>query len=143
MISLVLSKTTLAANCESTFQLDQINSYFSALGKIGRKNSNIQDIDSLLAITHDEVKYIHVEYEANFTKKSWRNAFLRNLERGAYQNSAKNEVRVLNTIFGKNHTAVEYAHGVTQPDGTWKKTEPLLVIFGFTSGKISLIKELW
>jgi hypothetical protein len=96
-----LSKTTLAANCESTCQLDQINSYFSALDKIGRKNSNIQDIDSLLAITHDEVKYIHVEYEANFTKKSWRNAFLRNLERGAYQNSAKNEVRVLNTIFGK------------------------------------------
>jgi hypothetical protein len=110
---------------------------------VSRKNSTLNDIDLLLALTHDDVKYIHVEYEANFTKELWRKAFIRNLERGAYQNNANNEMHVLNSIFGKNHVAIEYSHGVIQPNGTWEKTEPLLVVFGFTNGKISLIKELW
>ena len=140
---LVSSKATLASDCDSTCQLAQINSYFSALDKVSLKNSTINDIDSLLALTHDDVKYIHVEYEANFTKELWRKAFIRNLERGAYQNSSKNEMRVLKSIFGKNHTAIEYSHGVIQSDGTWQQTEPLLVVFAFTNGKISLIKELW
>ncbi|ATC97227.1 hypothetical protein [Pseudoalteromonas tunicata] len=140
---LILSKTTFAASCDSTCQLNQINSYFTALDKINRKGSTLNDIDSLLDLTHDDVKYIHVEYEANFTKESWRKAFLRNLERGAYQNSANNEMRIINTIFGKNHTAIEYSNGVIQQDGTWQQTESLLVLFGFKDGKISLIKELW
>ena len=143
LTSLILVKPAIASSCDSECQLTQINSYFSALDKVSRKNSSIKDIDSLLSLTHDAVKYVHVEYEANFTKESWRKAFIRNLERGAYQNSVNNEVRVLNSIFGKNHTAIEYSHGVIQADGTWQQFEPLLVVFGFTNGKISLIKELW
>jgi len=143
LVSVILSKNTLASSCDSTCQLTQINLYFLALDTVARKNSGIKDIDSLLALTHDNVKYVHVEYEANFTKKSWREAFIRNLKQGAYQNTFKNEIRILNTIFGKNYTAIEYSHGLVQSDGTWQATEPLLVIFGFTNGKISLIKELW
>ncbi len=141
--SLILSNTTFAADCDSTCQLNQINSYFAALDKISRQGSSSEDIDSLLALMHDGVKYIHVEYEANFNKESWRKAFIRNLKRGAYQNTANNEKRILNTILGKNHIAIEYSHGVIQKDGKWQQTEPLLVLFGFTDGKISLVKELW
>lgn len=143
LTSLILPNTTFAVDCDSTCQLTQINSYFVALDKISRKGSNVEDIDSLLRLTHDDVNYIHVEYEASFTKELWRKAFIRNHGRGAYQNSEKNEMRVINTIFGKNYTAIEYSHCVIQKDGTWLKTEPLLVLFGFTDGKISLIKELW
>ncbi|MEW6997417.1 nuclear transport factor 2 family protein [Colwelliaceae bacterium BS250] len=141
--SLAFANLTFAESCDSSCQLSQINSYFAALDNVSRKNSSIKDIDSLLALTHQDVKYIHVEYQANFTKESWRKAFIRNLERGAYQNSDINEMRIINSIYGKNHTAIEYSHGVIQPDGTWQQTAPLLVIFGFTDGKISLIKELW
>jgi hypothetical protein len=141
--SFISLKPALASSCDSVCQLTQINLYFSALDKVSRKNSNINDIDFLLSLTHDDVKYVHVEYEANFTKELWRKAFIRNLDRGAYQNSSKNEMRVLKNIFGKNHTAIEYSHGVIQSDGTWQQSEPLLVVFGFTDGKISLIKELW
>lgn len=140
---LIASNMAIAASCDSSCQLAQITSYFSALDKISRKGSSIEDIDTLLALTHDKVKYIHVEYEANFDKASWRKAFIRNLERGMYQNSDKNEKRILNVIYGKNHTAIEYSHGVIQEDGSWKQTEPLLALFGFTDGKISLVKELW
>lgn len=139
----ILSNTAIAASCDSSCQLNQITSYFLALDKISRKGSSSEDIDSLLALTHADVKYIHVEYEANFTKESWRKAFVRNLERGAYQKSEENKMRIMNTIFGKNHVAIEYSHGVIQQDGTWQQAEPLLVIFGFADGKISLVKELW
>ena len=143
ILLLVLSNNVFALDCNSTCQLKQINSYFDGLDKVARKSSSVKDIDALLALTHDEVKYIHVEYEANFTKKTWRKAFIRNLERGAYQNTDNNEIRILNTIFGKNYTAIEYSHGVVQQDGAWKQAEPRLILFGFTDGKISLIKELW
>jgi hypothetical protein len=143
LTNIISAKSAIASNCDSQCQLSQINAYFSALDRVSQKGSSIEDIDSLLSLTHDNVQYVHVEYEANFTKASWRKAFIRNLKRGAYQNSNKNEMRVLNSIFGKNHTAIEYSHGVIQADGTWQKTEPLLVVFGFTNGKISLIKELW
>jgi len=140
---LILSNAAIASSCDSTCQLDQIKSYFSALDKVSRKGSSTKDIDSLLALMHDNVKYIHVEYEANFNKELWRKAFIRNLNRGAYQNNAKNEKRIINSILGKNYIAIEYSHGVIQESGTWQQTEPLLVLFGFTEGKISLVKELW
>ena len=143
MMSLCPFNNAFADNCDSACQINQINSYFKALDKISAKGSSIEDIDQFLSLLHADVKYIHVEYEANFDLASWRKAFVRNLERGAYQNGNENEQRVLNTIFGKNHVAVEYSHGVMQPDGAWQPKQPLLVLFGFTEGKISLVKELW
>jgi len=36
-----------------------------------------------------------------FTGESWRKVFVRNHERGAYKKIEKNEMRIVNTIFGK------------------------------------------
>lgn len=138
-----VSNSSFADDCDASCQNTQINAYFKALDKVSLKGSTIEDIDALLMLMHDEVKYVHVEYQANFDKDTWRKAFLRNLKRGAYQDSKNDEMRVLNSIYGKNYTAIEYSHGVIQTDGSWQKTEPLLVLFGFTDGKISLVKELW
>lgn len=143
LICVVFSNTSFALQCDSKCQLSLINAYFAALDNVSRKGSTIEDINSLLKLTHDQVQYIHVDYEANFNKQTWRKAFVSNLERGAYQNSDKNRIRVTNVIYGKNHVAIEYAHGVIQDDGIWQQSDPLLVIFGFTEGKISLVKELW
>ncbi|MDN3640776.1 MULTISPECIES: hypothetical protein [Gammaproteobacteria] len=143
VIWLCLSNKALANDCDSSCQMGQINSYFKALDKVSIRGSSIKDIDYFLSLMHADVKYIHVEYEASFDKESWRKAFVRNLERDAYQNTNENEQRVLKAILGKNHVAVEYSHGVIQKDGTWQQKKPLLVLFGFTEGKISLVKELW
>lgn len=140
---LSLSNSSKALGCDSTCQLNQVKSYFSAYDNISRKGSNVEDIDHLLSMLHDSVEYIHIEYAAQFDKESWRNAFIRNLKRGAYQNTVENEIRILNSISGKNHIAVEYSHGVVQKNGDWKQAEPLLVLFSFRDGKISQVKELW
>lgn len=140
---LILSNLTIAKGCEDACQIAQVKAYFSALDKVAKKGSTPADIDALLALTHDDVKYVHVEYEANFTKDTWRSAFLRNLELGRYQNTDKNQIRILNSISGKNHVAIEYSHGLIQENGEWKKTDKYLAVFGFRDGKLSLIKELW
>jgi len=141
--SVVLSTSTFAKECNSSCQLDQVEAYFFALDKVARKGSTASDIDTLLALMHDDVKYIHVQYDANFNKETWRKAFLRNLKKGRYQNTHHNEIRILNSITGNNHIAVEYSHGVKQQNGKWQPTDKYLVLFGFIEGKMSLIKELW
>jgi hypothetical protein len=133
----------MAKDCDEYCQLEQVKSYFSALDKVAKKGSTSSDVDALLALTHVDVKYIHVQYGANFTKDSWRKAFLRNIELGRYQKTDKNQIRILNSIVGKNHIAIEYSHGIIQANGKWEKTNKYLAIFGFTDGKLSLIKELW
>jgi ketosteroid isomerase-like protein len=133
----------MAEECGKACQLNQVKAYFSALDKVSKKGSVPSDIEALLDLTHDDVKYIHVEYQANFTKDTWRKAFLRNLKLGRYQDTDKNQTRILNSIEGKNHLAIEYSHGLIQENGKWEKTNKYLAIFGFTDGKLSLIQELW
>jgi len=140
---LILSNSTFAKDCNEKCQLDQVGAYFSALDKVAKKGSTLSDIDALLALTHDDIKYAHVEYQANFTKESWRKAFIRNLELGRYQNTEKNQIRILNSIAGKNYIAIEYSHGLIQENGEWEHTDKYLAIFGFKDGKLSLVKELW
>jgi hypothetical protein len=140
---IILSYSSMAKDCDEYCQLEQVKSYFSALDKVAKKGSTSSDVDALLALTHVDVKYIHVQYGANFTKDSWRKAFLRNIELGRYQKTDKNQIRILNSIVGKNHIAIEYSHGIIQANGKWEKTNKYLAIFGFTDGKLSLIKELW
>lgn len=143
-LSLVfLSNSIIAKECDQSCQLEQVTAYFAALDKVARTGSVPADIDALLDLTHDDVKYIHVEYQANFSKDTWRSAFLRNLKLGRYQNTDKNQIRILNSIAGKNHVAIEYSHGLIQENGKWQESDKYLAVFGFTNGKLSLIKELW
>ena len=140
---IILSNSSMAKECDEFCQLEQVKGYFSALDRVAKKGSTPSDIDSLLDLTHDDVKYIHVEYQANFTKDTWRQAFLRNLKLDRYQNTDKNQIRILNSIAGKNHLAIEYSHGLIKENGKWEETDKYLAVFGFTNGKLSLIKELW
>ena len=140
---LLASARTYAVECGPDCQLEQVKLYFNALDKVSRKGSTIADVDALLSLTADKVKYIHVEYEANFNKTTWRKAFIRNLKRDAYNSGVKDKTIILNTIYGKNHCAIEYSKQRLLPNGTWEKDEPRLALFGFTDGKTSLVKEFW
>lgn len=131
------------AACDASCMLTEVEAYFDGLDTIGRSGSTPGDVDGLLDRLHGDVRYVHVEYEADFTREQWREAFLANLERGAYDKDPADEIRVLRSIPGRSHVAVEYSHGRRQPDGGWTATESLLVLFGFTDGRISLVKELW
>jgi len=132
-----------AKECDTACQIQQVNAYFSALDAVAKSTSTEADIDHLLSLMHDDVKYIHVEYDAHFDKTSWRKAFMRNLSLGRYDNTERNLIKVLNTIPGKNHIAVEYSHGLIDVKGDWQPTDKYLAVFGFKDGRLALIKELW
>jgi hypothetical protein len=143
LLVLMGSMHNAGLDCYSVCQLDQVEIYFHALDKVFQKESTVADIDTLLSNLHEHVKYIHVEYEADFDKDAWRAAFIRNLERGAFNGEPERKTGILNVIHGTNHAAVEYSRGDVIPDGPWNKRESLLVLFTFRDGKIYRIEELW
>lgn len=129
--------------CSSECRLEQVRAYFRALDKVFRKGSTVADVDDLFSALHGSVRYVHGNYEADFDRQAWRAAFIGNLERGAYRNGPERRIGIQKVIHGKNHIAVEYSHGEVLADGTWKGSEPLLALFRFMDGRISLIEELW
>ncbi|MFT5142886.1 MAG: CubicO group peptidase (beta-lactamase class C family) [Rhodothermales bacterium] len=131
------------AECDAECMTERVVLYFSALDQISRQGSTIEYVDGLLAQMHETARYIHLTYEADFTRETWREAFARNLARGAYTNGPENEARILYSIPGLDHLAVEYAHGTVGDDGVWSEGERKLVLFQFKDGKISRIEELW
>ncbi|WP_338294161.1 hypothetical protein [Planctobacterium marinum] len=132
-----------ATDCDNACMLQQAEKYFQALDRVAKRGSTQQDIDNLIALMHDSVKYEHIEYGADFDKKAWAEAFARQLKKGAYQNGPENEIRILNVIYGKTHAAVEYSHGLRKEDGTWQPDMKMFALFGYTDNKISLIREYW
>lgn len=142
---LLVAQPTVAGetDCNEQCMLNQVKGYFSALDKVAKKASTKQDIEALLNLMHPSVKYEHFEYQANFDLTKWRQAFLRQLQLGSYDNGPDNEIRITATIFGKTHTAIEYSHGLVGRDGIWQADKKRFALFGFTEGKISLIREYW
>jgi hypothetical protein len=131
-----------ADDCASDCMLQAVEAYFGALDEVSRRGSGVDDVDSLLELLDENVRYVHVEYEADFSRSEWRDAFVRNLQRGAYANGPQDETRILRSIPGKRHLAVEYSHGVVR-NGVWEAGDSYLALFEFAEGRISLVKELW
>ena len=132
-----------ASECSPECQMEQVEAYHRALDAVFREGSTEADVDALFSILHDQVRYVHAAYEADFETDAWRAAFVGNLHRGAYRNGPERQIGILRAIHGMDAVAVEYAHGEVLPDGNWKSGEPLLVLFRFTEGRIALIEELW
>lgn len=131
-----------SVECELNCQFKLVNEYFDLLNAISKQGSTVNDVEKLISAMHDDVEYIHVRFGADFNKTSWQKAFLRNLRKGFYTATPKQEMRILRSISGKGYLAVEYAHGAIKND-KWIPEEGQLVLFGFTDGRISMVKELW
>lgn len=130
--------------CSADCQKAQIEAYFKKLSVVFREGSTEKDIDDLFTLFHDDVKYEHFEYDANFTKSKWKEAFLRNLKQGDYNAGQKESLRAQRLIYGKSHVAVDYAIGNMGEDGQWKTEDTgRLILFGFKDQKIVLVREYW
>lgn len=143
LVSLLAPPSADSTDCPPECQLAQVRAYFRALDDVFREGSTVAEIDTLFSLLHDRVRYVHADYDADFQREAWRSAFIRNVERGAYRNGPERRIGIITVIHGKDAVAVAYSHGEVLPDGTWNSGEPLLAMFRFTAGKISLIEELW
>lgn len=140
---LLISIESRAEDCSADCQLVRVREYFVHLDAVLRKGSTVADIDALFRLFDESVRYEHLEYDASFDRESWRNAFIRNLENGSYKGE-KDRIRVLRSIHGGSHLAVEYAYGSEDAAGDWiQEGDGLLVLFGFNGDRIVLVREYW
>lgn len=128
--------------CGRECQTTLIDEFHRGIDAILRRGSSAQDIDGLLEPLHDDVRYIHTEYSADFDKETWRAAFLRALHAGRYNGGPGDGTTIQKIIFGDSHVAVETIVRSTR-DGKLRVSEPRLRLFGFTDGKISLVRDFW
>ena len=128
-------------SCEQSKIL--VEQYFARLDRIYLAKSDPSNIDDLMKLMHTNVKYKHLDYGANFSKSQWEKAFLRNLKRGVFTAGPEKQTRVISSIFGKNHMAVEYSIGELTAEGAWQSNESRLAIFRFQDNLISMVEELW
>ena len=131
--------------CDTSCRERLIGDYFARIGRVFHSRSTEGDINRLFELFDEKVRYQHLDYGADFEKGAWKEAFLGNLKRGAYDKQANQQIKVVTLIHGKQHTAVGYAYGAFQPDGVWKPSDDqvLLALFGFAGNKIVLVREYW
>jgi ketosteroid isomerase-like protein len=144
LITTVAQSAATQDECKSECQLKLITAYYADIEKIIMAGSNLADIDNFLDSMHDDVHYIHVEYEAKFDKPTWKKAFIRRLEAGSYNGSNNTPTTINHVIHGYNYAAVEFISRY-HDEATNKviTSSPRLAMFGFADGKISYIRDYW
>ncbi|MDN4501915.1 hypothetical protein QX776_05855 [Alteromonadaceae bacterium BrNp21-10] len=145
IFSLHISGTVMASNCDNSCQQGLIQDYFSLLGEVYKQGSTTHDVERLFKLFTDDVKYEHIEYQANFNQQEWGDAFKANLKAGAYSADENSAIRVEKYIFGKQYVAVEYSYGQRLSNGDWvaQGDQKLFALFGFQQNKINLVREYW
>lgn len=135
-----------SADCDAACKESRIKTYFERLSAVYRQGSTSADVDRLFELFAPTVRYAHKEFDANFERAEWKEAFLGNLQRGAYAKPPAESIEVPRIIHGRNHSAAEYRYMRRRQDG---KLEPaddqggLLVLFGFEGDRIVLVEEYW
>jgi hypothetical protein len=143
---LALTTSELTANdqnCLNDCQSRLIHTYYQKIDKISMRGSTEKDVTVFLDSLHENVRYIHSQYEASFDKDTWRAAFLRGVNSGRYQDTKEAITTINKIIHGHNYAAVEFVSRYNDQDGNLSVAPPRLAVFKFQGGKISLIQEHW
>ena len=118
--------------------------YFARLDAIYRAGSSVAELDAFFSLMQEDVKYEHLRFGADFDLESWRAAFLRNYERGAYQHQPGSGTRILNVIGGLDAVVVEHEyHNVPEEGEEARVGGPFVTLFEFKEGKIARVREYW
>ena len=144
----LISINSFAQTPQQQANLAKVERYLATFDQVLRASSTVKDIENLLSMTHESVRYVHPVHGVDFDKKTWGEAFIRQLNLKRYTKAKEDQIKIFNAISGKNHVAIEYAFGKIAPDGTWKinghkDKDMMFSLFTFKDGKISLIKELY
>lgn len=88
------------------------------------QHSTTENVDVFLGSLHEDVVYLHEEYEAKFDKNIWRKAFLRQMERGGYANTVEANTVLKSVIHGYQTAAVEFVSRYRNQEDTEITSSP-------------------
>lgn len=146
LVVMALGTSKSATACDSVCKNAQLEAYFERLSAVYRVGSTSNDIDRLFELFAPNVRYVHKEYEVNFERVDWKEAFNANLKRGAYRKDPGEMIEITKLIHGRSHSAVEYRYMRKARDGSLQPADDqggLLALFGFDGDRIVLVEEYW
>lgn len=131
-------------HCDNQCQLILIKDYYQKINLSVLQHSTTENVDEFLDSLHEDVVYLHKEYEAMFDKKIWRKAFLRQMERGGYANTVEANTVLKSVIHGYQTAAVEFVSQYRNQEDTEVTSSPSrLAIFKFKDSKIVFVQDHW
>lgn len=132
------------AYCDSQCQRSLIEQYYAKINRAIMHDSTLEHVDDFLSVLHDDVLYLHTEYQAEFNKDIWRKAFLRQIENGRYNNSEEALTSIESIIHGYQTAAVEFISRYNDDETNELIATPKrLAIFKFKDNKIVFIQDHW
>lgn len=144
---LLLASTTQAmgnTHCNDQCQSALINDYYAKINQAVIQDSTPENVENFLAVLHDDVTYLHEEYEAKFDKDIWRKAFLRQMDLGRYDDTIASNTQVISIIHGYQTAAVEFVSRYrNRDDADFNSSPTRLAIFKFKDNKIVFIQDHW
>jgi hypothetical protein len=146
LLMMAMCASASAGDCDAACKKGVIDAYFERLSAVYRLGSTSREVDKLFELFAPKVRYAHKEYEANFERAEWREAFDANLKRGAYSKHPDEQIEITQLIHGQRHSAVEYRHMRKAEDGSLQPADDqggLLALFGFDGDRICLVEEYW
>lgn len=100
-------------------------------------------IEPIMALMHEDMRYVHREYDADYDRELLIDGFRRRLQRASTRGSTNT---VTNLIAGKNMVVVERSTAYERrTEAGWEKRgeDDLVTLFEFRDGKIWRIAEYW
>lgn len=121
--------------------MEMVEAWFTGADSMSKKGK--AGIPEIMALTHEDIAYIHTEYDANYDRAALIDGFERSIKRA----DTRNESHVVtNMLDGKNMMAVQrnIKWDEKVEDG-WKtfEKEKLTTLFEFRDGRIWRITEYW
>lgn len=133
LISLLfISSATFASND------DLVAEFISFSDKTKMKGAAKNDIENVAKLLADDMRYQHPNYKANLTKQEFIQGLTNYM---GVVDSVSTEI--ITKIEGLNAITISYV-STTKLNGVSEVDEkPLMRLFEFQNGKITLIKEYW
>jgi len=121
--------------------LSMVRSFIRASGEVSQRG--MAAVEDVMALMHEDMRYIHLEYGADFDKAAMREGFERRIARAATRGS---QVTIQNHITGKNIVILETSGTYDRKvDDGWqpRSYDGHVTTYEFKDGKIWRVREYW
>ncbi|KGJ88758.1 nuclear transport factor 2 family protein [Thalassotalea sp. ND16A] len=115
-----------------------VTEFITLSDKTKVKGAVVSDIENVALLLAEDMRYQHPNYSADLTKKE----FIQGLKN--YMGVADSlSTEIIDKIEGLNAISITYVSTTEMNGATEVDKKPLMRLFEFNDGKITLIKEYW
>lgn len=118
--------------------IEVVEQFIELTDKTKVKGATQKDIDAVANLLSEQMRYQHPNYNADLTKTEFIEGLIRYMGVVDAMNT-----KVIETITGANSVAITFISTTVMDGKTDVDKKPLMRLFEFKQGKITLVKEYW